>query len=1403
MMIPYQRRGKQKRQDGSTFSTATGNTLLNYYDGDGRDYVETVNIVQKSLQREPSIAPKRQRQCGKKVISVWAAIISMFVGTMFIIHQQASTTARLPSNLDTFWLPNLKNKMSTFQPVRDSLPTVTIDGINFPRGLAERSYMGTGLWNSRLSLPRALMAMFGSQSAYIETPVFTVCRLQLQHGTDREGFMEAVRREIFQTTDQRRDRMGYHRFVREYESVLNCTPPEGTQLDDLEATRTAKTIVDERFQNMSQLGELARSRVKALNPIGIDEPNDLLYTTTYAHVAAQYYGPSVVVMNPDGRGLDLGYYGATQRKKTGGPITSCSEFPEEDPADAGEIITPGYKFPDSVAGFEIRRAGAVSDRMHVRGYLPTRNKDSEVPSISHAFYKESLPEGTAVFLLHFTPGRVHCAIPTNASDQQGSFFECNHGGREATGDQCVASKDDGDYSRPLRTTGFLFDEEFQGGCGSATRVLKDLPPVHQDYNNSRYLYSQMFRNVVSTVSTEIGKDMFIAHFASPDGEVECNKVFSEKGASSKLWQIHRKVATLHAGLDTQYSTCAAHLPLLWSNGGVDWNTSVVSLTQLNPLDSELFAVSETESSSLSGGPPNWLRLLGFNERKEGSCNGFKGSLCEVELVAHSPLEAVTTTCRLECTYTGAWFASLHDPLKCQRFSRDLLTPVVHGRDSNSMFIGTPHRRTNETNTGGLHLSQADLDPLHWPQQYRGYLNVIMSSDIHGYIHGDCDGSFCSSGARSFASVLDTIRISSSISRNPTLVLDAGDVLFGSSVPPRDIITAMNVLGYDAMALGNHDLDIGVAALHDLAEYAMFPILAANVNVDGMPSLSRTLMKNMTIGGVIHRVCVIGLSTPEPNPLAGKNLTFTHSAATIHAELTINQEKFKCDIQILLSHLGFKEDKAIAAASGPGAVDSPFLSLIIGGHSHLRLGSGISKTKIENGDTILDEPFPYWNSGVPIAHVGSNCMNSGILSIQPKAESDSALRFEIRGSLQPLGVSHGIFPDMKVPLPQAQGTDLGGIEQIQIESRPDLFSVCSTSCRRKECLTGNLVTNSMRDCVLNGPCGRVRRAEYPLIALLESGTLRGCLRQTKDDLSRMLPWPNQLVVITVKGSTILAMLEHGLNTKAYLQGGGFLQTSGLHYKYRGNKVLEAWLVNSTSEFVNHRPSSDHIVVFDSGMYSDHVQKKQVLGHNVLYNIIVSDWLASGGDSFGPILRHDVLATENMNITLQEAVYYYSSKRPIIQAEMRSWDVDSSVSSRESIQLSLAALAGSLAGSVLSFPLYSCSVRKAASMDSQGKTIGHLWNGALLAAMTGTLSNGIFFTIFFHTNFFHRSFLRAVFAGIVNGESFNLRITTTKFLQYILTIICSHYYKSDMGRGNTSATKHTEINNSSNWQENYRT
>lgn len=64
---------------------------------------------------------------------------------------------------ELFWLPsNTKGsaKMASFQTISDSLPTAIIDGTDFPRGINERSYMGVGVWNARMSVKRIEIANF-------------------------------------------------------------------------------------------------------------------------------------------------------------------------------------------------------------------------------------------------------------------------------------------------------------------------------------------------------------------------------------------------------------------------------------------------------------------------------------------------------------------------------------------------------------------------------------------------------------------------------------------------------------------------------------------------------------------------------------------------------------------------------------------------------------------------------------------------------------------------------------------------------------------------------------------------------------------------------------------------------------------------------------------------------------------------------------------------------------------------------------------------------------------------------------------------------------------------------------------------------------------------------------------
>ena len=110
-------------------------------------------------------------------------------------------------------------------------------------------------------------------------------------------------------------------------------------------------------------------------------------------------------------------------------------------------------------------------------------------------------------------------------------------------------------------------------------------------------------------------------------------------------------------------------------------------------------------------------------------------------------------------------------------------------------------------------------------------------------------------------------------------------------------------------------------------------------------------------------------------------------------------------------------------------------------------------------------------------------------------------------------------------------------------------------------------------------------------------------------------------------------------------------------------------------------------------------------------------------------------------------YYTAKQPIIQLERRVVDADKrSGDNKRTILRTFTTLVVSLAASILSYPLYSIAVQRAASGKKEKKN-SHIWSGAWLAALASGLSNGIYFVLHRH-NPFHSSLIQAVFAASVN-------------------------------------------------------
>ncbi len=196
----------------------------------------------------------------------------------------------------------------------------------------------------------------------------------------------------------------------------------------------------------------------------------------------------------------------------------------------------------------------------------------------------------------------------------------------------------------------------------------------------------------------------------------------------------------------------------------------------------------------------------------------------------------------------------------------------------------------------------------------------------------------------------------------SILLDNGDFLQGSALTepalppaarrrPNPAIVAFNTLGYDAVALGNHEFNFGLDRLHEAIAPARFPVLAANaVLVPGATPLADRLLfapyalirRNLTDrGGRCHAVTVgvIGLTPPQildwdRRHLEGR-LQMRGMVETARAWVP-EMRRAGADLVVCLAHTGIFP-VATAQADDVCAADLaalPGIDAVIAGHSHL-------------------------------------------------------------------------------------------------------------------------------------------------------------------------------------------------------------------------------------------------------------------------------------------------------------------------------------------------------------------------------------------------------------------------------------------------------------------------------------
>ena len=172
-------------------------------------------------------------------------------------------------------------------------------------------------------------------------------------------------------------------------------------------------------------------------------------------------------------------------------------------------------------------------------------------------------------------------------------------------------------------------------------------------------------------------------------------------------------------------------------------------------------------------------------------------------------------------------------------------------------------------------------------------------------------------------------------KNP-LFLDAGDVFQGTLYfnQYRGLADRyfMHRLRYRAMALGNHEFDLGPGPLADFLKGARFKVVSANVDASREPRLKGLFAPYavVVVGG--ERVGIIGLTTPDTREISNPGPTVAFLDPYESAQKAVYELLAKgVNKIVVLSHLGYGEDLKLARRLVGAQV-------IVGGHSHTLLGS---------------------------------------------------------------------------------------------------------------------------------------------------------------------------------------------------------------------------------------------------------------------------------------------------------------------------------------------------------------------------------------------------------------------------------------------------------------------------------
>jgi 5'-nucleotidase / UDP-sugar diphosphatase len=487
-------------------------------------------------------------------------------------------------------------------------------------------------------------------------------------------------------------------------------------------------------------------------------------------------------------------------------------------------------------------------------------------------------------------------------------------------------------------------------------------------------------------------------------------------------------------------------------------------------------------------------------------------------------------------------------------------------------------------------STAPLAPVAGPVK----LTVLHTNDHHGrfWRNGDGEG-----GLAARATLVKQIRDEVKASGGHVVLLDAGDVNTG--VPESDLQDAepdfkgMSAMGYEAMALGNHEFDKPLAVLAKQKQWSNFPFLSANIYDK---SGKRIYPSHVTLDRAGLKISVVGLTTEDTpkltDPANTQSIEFRPALA--EAKSLVPQLRQQSHIVIGLTHVGHYTDGK-SGVNAPGDVELargvPGLDLLIGGHSHnpvcMRAANQRNDAYVAGTPCQPDQQGKTW---IVQAHEWGKYVGRADFTY-----ANGELKLD-RYQLLPV--------NLKRTVKGADGKDTKTFVATEIKEDPAMLALLQPFADKGRAALD--VTVGESDGALNGRREDVRSKPTNMgvfiasvmmqkakadLAIMNSGGIRDSMpagKLTYKDVLKVQPFGNQLVSVDLKGNELMTYLNAAAKMTA--GSGAFPQFAGVR------------------------------LVIENGAVTSATIKGQPIDTAKTYRLALNSFQANGGDGYPKLSDH---------------------------------------------------------------------------------------------------------------------------------------------------------------------------------------